>query len=335
MEAASYSELRRYDGAVVERGRREMVVPCALQPRDIEVIRDVWRLKFLTATQLLELHWPGRAAQVGRRRLAKLFHAGHLDRFRPITRTGGSFPWTYQLGKEGHRVLRQIGLLDGRARFDSRPIYDYRYVLHEVHLNSWVLAWQRMLGPALVSWDGETEFEPPVELRRAEMRLDDDRSIEGLRDPRIRLVRPDAMLEVERRDGDGTTFFLIEYDRTRRVDKNFQKFLRYDCFLCWWWRNTWLASQPARPFVVFVCQDDDQRATFLDVADRELTGHLWHPTDGLGGHEYVGRDHVLFSTERDIHAGAPTAFRVPGVPRDHPGRGSDNATRGVRLPALR
>ncbi|MEJ7715071.1 MAG: hypothetical protein WKF40_04925 [Thermoleophilaceae bacterium] len=26
----------------------------------------------------------------------------------------------------------------------------------------------------------------------------------------------------------------IEYDRTRRVDKNFEKFRRYDTFLCWW-----------------------------------------------------------------------------------------------------
>ena len=333
MEAASYTELLRYDGAVVERGRRDTLVPCALQPRDIEVIRDVWRLKFLTATQLLELHWPGRAGQVGRRRLAKLFHAGHLDRFRPITRTGGSFPWTYRLGKEGHRVLREIGLLDARSRFDSRQVYDYRYVLHEVHLNSWSLAWQRMLGPTLVSWDGESEFEPPPELRRAELRLDDDRSVEGLRDVRLRMVRPDAVLEIERRDGIGTTFFLIEYDRTRRVDKNFEKFLRYDCFLCWWWRHTRLARQNTVPFVIFVCQDDDQRATFLDVADRELTGHLWHPSDGLDGHEYVGRDHILFSTEADVHRGAPVASRVPAFPPRHPGRTPDGGTRGVRLPA--
>lgn len=179
-----------------------------------------------------------------------------------------------------------------------------------------------------MSWDGETEFEAPLELRRAELRLDDDRSVEGLRNPTPRLVRPDAVLEVERRDGNGTTFFIIEYDRTRRVDKNFEKFLRYDCFLCWWWRHTWLAGQPSTPFVVFVCQDDDQRATFLDVADRELTGHLWHPSDGLGRHEYVGCDHVLFSTERDIHDGARKALRVPGLPRDHPGRASDDAARG-------
>lgn len=335
MEAASYTELLRYDGAVVQRDRRPAVVPCALQPRDVEVIRDVWRLKFLTATQLLELHWPGRAGQVGRRRLAKLFRAGYLDRFRPITRTGGSFPWTYHLGNEGHRVLREIGVLDPRARFVSRPVYDYRYVLHEVHLNSWVITWQRALGPTLVTWDGESEFEPPLELRRAELRLDDDRSVEGLRDTRPRLVRPDAVLEVERRDGNGTTFFLIEYDRTRRVDKNFEKFLRYDCFLCWWWRHTRLACQNTVPFVIFVCQDEDQRATFITVADRELTGQLWHPSEGPTGHEYPGRDHILFSIEADIHHGEPVAIRVPAVPPNHSYRSSGAETRGVRLPTQR
>lgn len=274
MEAATtYADLQRYDGAVVERDRRDTIAPCALQPRDVEVIRDVWRYKFLTTPQLLELHWPGRAEQVGRSRLAKLFAAGHVDRFRPITRTGGSFPWTYQLGKEGHRVLREAGVLEARARWDNRPIYDYRYVLHEVHLNAWVLTWRRLLGPALVSWEGETEFEPPHELRRADLRLDDDRSVEGLRNDTPRLIRPDAVLDIERRDGDGTTFFLIEYDRTRRVDKNFEKFLRYDCFLNWWWPRTRLASCDATPFVVFVCQTSDQLDKFVDVADRELTGH--------------------------------------------------------------
>ena len=301
MEAAGYLEIQRYDGAVVERGRRDTIVPCALQPRDIEVIHDVWRLKFLTATQLLDLHWPGGTGQVGRRRLTKLFHAGHLDRFRPITRTGGSFPWTYQVGKEGHRVLREVGLLDARARYDRRAVYDYRYVLHEVHLNAWVLAWRRMLGPALVAWDGETEYEPPADQRRAEMRLDDDRSVEGLRDSRLRLVRPDAVLEIARRTEQGTRSFLVEYDRTSRVDKNFEKFLRYDCLLCWWWRHTRLACQAAVPFVVFVCQGEEQRDTFLEVADRELTGHLWHPSGGADGHEYVGRDQIVFTTEREMH----------------------------------
>ena len=136
-----------------------------------------------------------------RKRLTKLFHAGLVERFRPVTRTGGSFPWTYHLGHDGHRLLRRTGALDRHARFELRTIYDYRYVLHEIHLNAWVLAWRRLLGPALLAWSGETDFEPPAEASGGQMRLDDDRTVRSLRWPTPRLVRPDAILEIERRDG--------------------------------------------------------------------------------------------------------------------------------------
>ena len=327
----SYTELLRYDGAAIQRDRRDRIIPCAIQPRDVAVIRDVWRYKFLTAPQLLELHWPGGAPQVGRRRLAKLFDAGCLERFRPVSRTGGSFPWTYQLGTEGHRLLREIGELQPRARFDLRTVYDYRYVLHEIHTNAWALAWRRLLGPALVEWRGETEIQPPSHGREPQ-RLDDERTVEGLRDPRARLVRPDAILEIARQTTNGTRLYLIEYDRTRRIDKNYEKFLRYDALLCWWWRNSSLAPHRVPPFVVFICQDEQQVETFLDAADHELTGHLWHPSDGAQGHGYPGRDQVLFTVELDIHSGDSTAWQVPQFPPGHAGRATDDA-RGVRLPS--
>ena len=182
-----------------------------------------------------------------------------------------------------------------------------------------------------MSWEGETEFEPPHELRHTELRLDDDRNVDGLRSAMPRLVRPDAVLEIERRDGDGTTMFLIEYDRTRRVDKNFEKFLRYDNFLCWWWRRTGLAVQPSTPFVVFVCQEAEQQRAFLDVADRELTGHLWHPGSDTGS-EYPGRDHILFAVQGDAHAGRVAAARVSAAPRGVREAGDLRGNRAVRLP---
>ena len=42
------------------------------------------------------------------------------------------------------------------------------------------------------------------------LRLADDWSAKGLREPVARLLRPDAVLEIERDDGDGTHEFLIE-----------------------------------------------------------------------------------------------------------------------------
>ena len=83
--------------------------------------------------------------------------------------------------------------------------------------------------------------------------------------------------------------------------------------------------------MLFVCQDDQQRAAFLHAADRELTGHLRHPSDA-SDHDFAGRDHILFTTEVDMHRGINVAWRVPQFPRGHPLRNVDVAPRGVRLP---
>ena len=316
--AASYVEAHRYDGAAIEHSERERIVACALQPRDVGIVRDVWRHKFLTAPQLRELWWPGRSVQAADRRLLALFRAGLLERFRPIARRG-SFPWTYHLGREGHRVLQRSGIVAAGDRFAPRAVYDYGHVLHELQLNAWVLAYRRAVGDALVSWEGETHIEPPREARRAQLRLADDWSVEGLRDARARPLRPDALLEVARGADDVRTF-LVEYDRTRRVDKNFEKFRRYDAYLTWWWRHTVSTDHGGPPFVLFVCQDEQQRERFLAAADQELTGHRWHPSAPPDRHEHVGRRRILFALEPDAHAGVLEAWRLPSFPRGHPAR---------------
>jgi hypothetical protein len=204
---------------------------------------------------VLELWWPGKTKRVGQRRLRVLFEAGFVDRFRPISRRG-SFRWSYQLAAEGHRLLR---------------------LADEIQLTAWVLAYRRATGHAFLSWDGETNIAPEADVRSPEgVRLDDDWSPDGLRDDRVRPVRPDAVLKVERADGFIPQTVLVECDRTRRVDKDDDKFRRYDMYLNWWWRETDLRDAGA-PLVVFVCQDLAQVEPFLKAADQELTGHLWHP----------------------------------------------------------
>jgi hypothetical protein len=205
-------------------------------------------------------------------------------------------------------------------------------VLHEVHLNAWVLAWRRLLGQRLVAWYGEREIEPPSDIRKQQPRLADGRSVSGLRDDRGRLVRPDAIVEIDRESAAGTRAFLIEYDRTRRVDKNFEKFVRYDALLCSWWRYTDLANKRVPPFVIFVCQDERQRDAFLRAADHHLTGYVWHASDGARGHEYVGRQQLLFAVEVDMHRGDAGAWRVPSFPASHPRRQLETRPTAVELP---
>ena len=116
---------------MIQRGRRERLEPCVVQPRDVSVVGDVRRYKFLTAPQLREVWWPGSSVQAADRRLLRLSRAGYLDRFRPICRRG-SFPWTYQLGLEGQRLLQRAGVIGPRERFVRRDVYDYGHVLHEL-----------------------------------------------------------------------------------------------------------------------------------------------------------------------------------------------------------
>jgi hypothetical protein len=93
-----------YEGAVIQRGRRERLEPCVVQPRDVSIVGDVRRYKFLMAPQVRELWWPQSSVQAADRRLLKLFRAGYLDRFRPSSRRGCCHRPT--LGMEGHRPLQ-------------------------------------------------------------------------------------------------------------------------------------------------------------------------------------------------------------------------------------
>jgi hypothetical protein len=93
------------------------------------------------------------------------------------------------------------------------------------------------------------------------------------------------------------------------------------------------AARDEPPFVLFICQSDAQRDDFLDRADRELTGHRWHPSRTSDQHEYVGRRRILFCNERDAHLDDTQARRLPPYPPGHPSRrGRDAKMRGVRLP---
>jgi hypothetical protein len=64
-------------------------------------------------------------------------------------------------------------------------------------------------------------------------------------------------------------------------------------------------------------------STFLAAADRELTGHRWHPIVPPEHHDYVGRRRILFSVECDADAGLLDAWRLPTYPPDHPARDSN------------
>jgi hypothetical protein len=137
------------------------------------------------------------------------------------------------------------------------------------------------------------------------------------------------VIELDRGDGEVPQALLIAFDRTRRVDKNFEKFGRYDTFLVWWWNLLPEALHAPEPYVVFVCQEEDQLDQFLHAADYELIGH--HDCLDLDRDRFVGRNRILFAVEQDMHAGRLDAWRVPAVPRAHPNRDKHPGVRSVAL----
>jgi Replication-relaxation len=335
---ASYTAVHRYDGAMLQRDKRrpgDGAGDCRVAGRDIAIVRDLWRYRFLDTEQLAALHFPGRTGQAVRRRLAKLFHAGYLDRFRPYSRQG-SYPWTYQLAAAGHKLLQETGHLGPAARYQPRLLLDYSYVVHDLQLNAWIIAYRNVLGDQLIDWHGETPIQPPPRRRQATLALAEAWTPEGLKDPEPKPVFPDSVLTIQRPGGPSPWTLLIEHDRTRRVDKNFDKFRRYDNYLTAWHHHATLAHPDAdspAPYVIFICQTQEQRQAFMHAADHELTGHRAGHAAADGGQTYPGRKNTLFVTELDMHQGTLDAMRLPDRPPGHPERRPENSrVRRVRLP---
>jgi hypothetical protein len=215
---------------------------------------------------------------------------------------------------------------------------DYSYVIHDLQLNAWILAYRQLLNGSLIDWRGETPIYPPPRAQRNQLALANDWTSHGLQEPGARPVFPDAVLEIERHDGRLPRTFLLEHDRTHRVDKNFDKFRRYDAFLTTWFPSSKFAPPGSDdpPYVLFICQDPDQRELFLDAADHEVTGYRWQPNMRPDEHQYVGRRRILFATELDMHAGEIEALRLPPYPPRHPSRSvQSHQVRRVKLPTPR
>lgn len=325
----TYAELALAEGKLLQWGEREAGAPCALQARDLEILVALARYRFLTTGQIAELWWPGGGLRAVRRRMTLLFDAGFVERFRPQT-LRGAYQWTYCLARPGFRAAQQSNDLPRALKFAPRreQIFDYRYVIHDLKVNEWVLRLRELLGDRLLDWAGPDEslMRPPKGASRvgAEDGLAD---VFGIRDDAIRPVQPDAVLEVV--DGDGEISLLLEYDRTRRVDKNYDKFCRYEALLAGWWHRV-MPAGARRPAVLFICQDREHLQRFIAAADHQLTAHQrsWAALNAAA--EYPARDRMLFAVEDEIRAGRAEALRPPHHPPTVGGR--NNRVRRVRLP---
>ena len=218
---ASYAEAHRYDGAAIEHGQRDALDPvraAATRRRD--------------RPRRLALQVPHRAAaaravvarrasvQAADRRLLKLFRAGHLERFRPIARRGtGSYPWTYHLGEDGHRLLQHAGVIAARPAL-PRPRRSTTTATSSTSSSSTPGCSPTAARSATRCSPGTARptIDPPPGCGAASSGSTTTGRPRASSDPRPRLVRPDAVLEVAGDDRRRQPrLLLIEYDRTRRA----------------------------------------------------------------------------------------------------------------------
>lgn len=100
------------------RFRRVSVQPVVLTPRDIEILRALYRYRFLRSTHLLALtRAPYKALM---RRLQLLYHNGYIDRPKAqidYYGTAGSQPMVYGLGNRGADAIADLDAVP-RARVD-------------------------------------------------------------------------------------------------------------------------------------------------------------------------------------------------------------------------
>jgi DNA-binding Lrp family transcriptional regulator len=115
--------------------------PIQLTGRDLEILRQVARHRFLDSRQI-SLLVNGSPQQV-LRRLQQLFHHGYLDRPHAQVRyfsEGGSRPMVYALASAGARAIAKPG--QRRPRYDNRNLKQL-YMQHTLQVSEIMVAFTR------------------------------------------------------------------------------------------------------------------------------------------------------------------------------------------------
>jgi len=105
---------------------------------------------------------------------------------------------------------------------------------------------------------------------------------------------------------------LVEVDRTRRPARNLDKFQRYDQFLTGWGLlHPRVEQLGTRPIAIFTSPNEPSMLALMKAADEVMTGRIGWTGEPEHTWYYPGRDHVLFTTETEIHRGSMLAWRLP------------------------
>jgi hypothetical protein len=325
----------------------EQIAP---QTRDLEILRALWRYRFLLTSQIAREWWPGKSLWAAQRRMMLMTAAGWVTRFRPRL-SMGKHEFVYQLARKGFELARVTWGLEGpyiptEAKWRPRQVRDYGVVLHDLQVNAWVMAYRELVGDHVIDWlgpdqgrlDVPTVYENhrfrPITAEEVEIR-----TYSYARDLRLgkhlRPVVPDATLRLYLEKGRRDLDLLIELDRTRRPVKNIDKLHRYDALLTAWWRShERYRGAKEGPVVVFVCVDEESAFNFMEAAHKEVTGRIGRTATMEDTWPSPGRNSMFFVAEEDVHDGSLRAWMLS---KDPPDRENPRllAEREVSLPGAR
>jgi Replication-relaxation len=330
----SYESVHQEERLLLLRDRepppRELADELEPQARDLEIIRALWRYRFLLTSQIAREWWPGKSLWATQKRLRRLTAAGWVSRFRPRL-SKGKHEWVYELARKGFELGRNYRGLDGfyipkEAKWRPRRVSDYRLVLHDLQVNAWVMAYRRLVGEEIADWlgpeqgriDVPTRYEDrrfkPMTMEHARQEAPERVYVHDLRLDTFARVVPDATLRLELDDPERRIELLVELDRTARPTKNVDKLRRYDALITAWWRGSdRYRGIREPPNVVFVCRDRDQAMALMRIAHHEVTGQHGRYS-GREGRSSPRRDRMLFVAEREIHDASLAAWMLSPHP---------------------
>lgn len=182
----------------------------AITEGDLDILRAVWRFRFLTSEHLLLL--TGRKQSTVQSRLRLLYHAGFLDRPRAQRDynawSSGSRPLVYGLGDKGADLLSEaLGLERGAVNWQwknqkvKRPFLNHTLAVADVLIDAQHRSWERDEALTLIEELGGVR---PVRWRV-------EVPAYGLSPAGQTTIEPDAVFTVG--DGAERSLFFLEVDR--------------------------------------------------------------------------------------------------------------------------
>lgn len=191
-----------------------------LTDRDVDILRDVHRMRFLDREQIQRLRFGPRSASGCKRRLTALYHNGYLDRMLvPSPEPGGSGRALYCLDRRGVHLLAiaegtSVRRMDWRRQDNDKDTF---FLAHLRDCNDvWISAAEssRRHGWSL-DWTNERELRRTLTGRRLPGA--------GRRNGEL-LVIPDGHLVID--DGTDAFAFALELDRGTVEEKRIREKIR-------------------------------------------------------------------------------------------------------------